>query len=461
MKNILITGSSGFIGSHLVEHIDNLDYDHIYCVSRRMGPPGENVNGKIQYIQADLLDRSSYAPYLADCDSVVHLAAATGKKIKDEYYEINTKGTEILIEQCKLAGVNKILFVSTIAVKYPDKYHYDYALSKIEAEKAVQSSGLKYAIVRPTIVVGAKSPLWNNLFRMAKVRVIPYFGNGSTKIQPIHVEDLVDCMVSILDNDLFTNQLYELGGPDTVTFDEFMNAIHFEYTGKYPRIFHIPYKPLRAILAMLEGIFYQFLPVTVGQLSTFNNDGIIQPNELYRKYVDRMKTVREMLQQLVKRETEKNDNRILQQECRVFTRYLVGEAPTEYVVEKYIEAHAELGVFNGNRAEPFDHFLVQVATRNRLFVRMVDSYASIFYKNSLLRKKLTLLLAILESCVPFSRHFETPDSTNIFGISINIILRGLLFSITFLLGSILLVPARIIISRRSKPVTEVGESWAR
>ncbi len=284
MSKILITGSAGFIGTHLVEQLTTDNYDQIYCMGRSANSQSATPKGVLRFLQADILDSSSYASYLNDCDTVVHLAAATGKRMREEYYEVNTKGTEVLLEQCRQAGVNNILFVSTIAVKYPDKHHYDYAISKERAEEVVMNSGLNYAIVRPTIVLGSASPLWKNLFRMGRGRIIPYFGNGRTKIQPIHVADLVGCIQSILDEGLFTDSIYELGGPDIIAFDEFITAIHHEYTGGYPRIVHIPYKPVRSVLAILESVFYKFLPITVGQLSAFNNDGTIQPNSLHSKH---------------------------------------------------------------------------------------------------------------------------------------------------------------------------------
>jgi NADH dehydrogenase len=94
---------------------------------------------------------------LTGCNTVLHLAAATGKAAKEDYYNIIVNGTSELISNCHKAGVRNILYVSTIAVKYPDKYRYDYAQSKEQAEVIIRNSGLNYAIVRPTIVIGQGS----------------------------------------------------------------------------------------------------------------------------------------------------------------------------------------------------------------------------------------------------------------------------------------------------------------
>jgi len=95
-----------------------------------------------------------------------------------------------------------------------------------------------------------------------------------------------------------------------------------------------------------------------------------------------------------------------------FTRYLVGQNPTEYILKKYALAHTNLEVYNGSSADPYEQFLVRLASKNQVLTRAADAYASFFGKRSLLRRKLILLLAILESSSPYYQQFESPDSTN-------------------------------------------------
>jgi len=461
-EGLFITGARGFIGRHLLEQLGEFPYEFINCLDRRQDQPLSSSSWeKIRFIQGDVGIGETYARYLTGCNTVLHLAAATGKVAKDDYYITNVQGTAELISNCQKAGVRNSLYVSTIAVKYPDKSRYDYAQSKEQAEAIIRNSGLNYAIVRPTIVIGQGSLIWESLSRLAKAPIIPYFGDGATKIQPIHVKDLVSCLISLVDAGLFKNEIYELGGPETISFQDFLGQIHHALTGKRARVINIPYKPLRAVLSILEDRFYNKLPVTVGQLSAFNNDGTIQVNKLFSENFTKMMGIGEMINQQISHQPIIQKDAILERECRVFTHFLVSQNPSGYVIKKYQQAHTNLEVYNVSSAYSFEHFLVRLASKSQILTRVADAYSSLFLKKSLLRRKLILLLAILESSPPYYQQFEAPDSTNKVGVILKLGYRGLIFLAAFFLGLILVLPAKLIFSLRAKSAAKMGESWAR
>jgi hypothetical protein len=88
----------------------------------------------------------------------------------------------------------------------------------------------------------------------------------------------------------------------------------------------------------------------------------------------------------------------LERECRSYARYLIGQAPSAYVIGKYREFHLET---NSAALDGFDRFLVRVSARGPFWARMADTYATRFRKNSTVHRKLVLMLALLE-CAPSS-----------------------------------------------------------
>ena len=85
----------------------------------------------------------------------------------------------------------------------------------------------------------------------------------------------------------------------------------------------------------------------------------------------------------------------VERECQVFCEYLLSCAPQSYAVRKYVDAHEVSPKFSaGNR---FDDLLLRVARVHPVLTKLADSYARLFVPNALLRKKLILLLAILET----------------------------------------------------------------
>jgi hypothetical protein len=90
----------------------------------------------------------------------------------------------------------------------------------------------------------------------------------------------------------------------------------------------------------------------------------------------------------------------LERECRSYARYLIGQAPSAYVIGKYRDFHLESDAA-ASALDPFDHFLVRVSARAPFWARMADTYATRLRKNSAVHRKLVLMLALLE-CAPSS-----------------------------------------------------------
>jgi NADH dehydrogenase len=230
-----------------------------------------------QFVKGNLLEPESYRDRLAGCVTVVHLAAATGRATVSEFTSVNVEATQALVRSCEQAGVEQFLFTSSIAATYADKRHYPYAQSKAAAEDIVRGSSLRFAIVRPTIVLGPDAPIWQTLRRMARPRVILMPGPGTARVQPIHVDDMVASLLAMIRSDRFERQTVELGGADVLSFEDLLRTIHRVDTGGEASVFHLPLGVIVAMLAGLERAIGPALPVTAGQLAAFGNDSAADP----------------------------------------------------------------------------------------------------------------------------------------------------------------------------------------
>ena len=297
--SLFITGASGFVGRRLVARLHSGAYDHIYCLSRESMNAGTIRATNLTWLEGGLFDSDRYAGCLNSNVTVVHLAATTGKAPAEQYFSVNRDGTQHLITRCRERHVMKFLHVSSIAASYRDKSQYHYAQSKLESEEIIRKSGLGYAIVRPTIVLGRESSGWKSLARLARLPWVPVFGNGSARIQPIEVDDLVDAIIMLVEEQEFNNESFDLGGPDVITIEEFLKKVHRLYCHDEPRVVHLPYQPIKWVLSVVEGHLSSLLPINAGQLAVFIQDGTITDNRLYRKQRPRMKDIDAILRLLV------------------------------------------------------------------------------------------------------------------------------------------------------------------
>jgi NADH dehydrogenase len=244
-------------------------------------------------------DPSSYGPALAGSDTVVHLAALTGKGAPKEHFRVNAEGTELLLERCRREGVARFLHVSTIAVTFPEKRHYPYARSKEESERLVRESGLDWAILRPTIVLGPNSPLWTKFFSLASAPILPVFGSGQNRVNPVHVNDVVSCILSLLASDRLGGRTVECGGRDVLTMGEFLRAMRRAARGREGPALHLPVGVIVEMLSLVGRFALPILPVSAGQFYAFRYDGVAEITEgLAPEPSDRMgveEMIREML----------------------------------------------------------------------------------------------------------------------------------------------------------------------
>ena len=288
MAGLFVTGASGYVGSRIIRS-DLSRYDRIVCLLR--GPTAKRALPdipKLLAVHGDLTTGDCYQGALSECDTVLHLAAVTGKARREEYFRVNAEGTRSLLRACATAGVQRFLHVSTIAVRFPDQHGYYYAQSKSQGEDAVRETDLDYAIARPTIVLGQGAPVFEGLSRIARAPVMPVFGAGSTLVQPVHVDDLVDCLLGMLAARSFDHETVEVGGPDRVSIKQLLNMIRQIRYGKPPRAVHLPFGPVRQLAGFSEFLLGTAAPVTVGQLATFNNPGVANEHPLLQSRMHKM-----------------------------------------------------------------------------------------------------------------------------------------------------------------------------
>ena len=208
---ILVTGGSGFIGRYLVKKLIRMGEDVRVLVRRRM--PGEEV----EVAFGDVTDRDSVKKAFDGVDKVYHLAAIFRHGINpEEIWRVNYHGTKNVVKEA-LRKNARLLHVSTVGVLgYANSRPLNestpfnpnpnaYSRSKAKAEQEVlemQKRGLDSVIVRPAFVYGIGSRYGLNLLieMVVKGRLRWIIGDGRNYIHPVHVEDLVGALITVMEH---------------------------------------------------------------------------------------------------------------------------------------------------------------------------------------------------------------------------------------------------------------------
>lgn len=260
MKNkILITGAAGFIGSHLVELL--LKEEPIERL-RLFIAKGESLNNlpskKFDIITGDIRNLKIVKKAMGNVSVVYHLAAKTidgSFYYPDlEYEEVNVKGTQNLLTECKNSRIEKFILFSSIAVfglpawtgdminwdeSYPKKPVEVYGRSKLEAEKAVIAAnkrwGIPYAIIRPTNAYGPRDKRnLVELYKAIKNHRFFFIGKGDNRMDYVFVKDVTRAArLAQLSNRKSGD--YIIGGGKPLTLNEIVkNVSQSIHTAVFP-----------------------------------------------------------------------------------------------------------------------------------------------------------------------------------------------------------------------------------
>ena len=206
-RRVLVTGASGFVGSHTAENLAAHGWTVRALVrttsSRRWL---ESFPHEVAF--ADVRDDARLAEACRDCDAVVHAAGITNARRTAEYFEVNAAGTQRLWRGARQAGVGRFLFVSSLAAGGPSRDGVlrdettppapisAYGRSKLEGERIVleAGSGPAAVVVRPPAVYGPRDPDVLTLVRFAKSGYFPMTLRGRRQASMVYATDLAEGM---------------------------------------------------------------------------------------------------------------------------------------------------------------------------------------------------------------------------------------------------------------------------
>jgi NADH dehydrogenase len=225
-KLVTIFGASGFIGRHLVRALAKRGY-RIRAAVRRPDLAGHlqplgNV-GQIMAMQANLRYRWSVDRAVEGADHVVNLVGILYPSGRQSFEAVHGFGARAVAEAARAAGAG-LTHVSALGA-HPNSPSL-YARSKAEGERAVRETVKNAVIFRPSIVFGPEDHFFNRFAGMARYSpFLPLIGGGGTRFQPVYVDDVAEAVARGVDGDLDGGAVYELGGPEVLTFRQCMEEM--------------------------------------------------------------------------------------------------------------------------------------------------------------------------------------------------------------------------------------------
>jgi len=271
---LLVTGGTGFIGSHLAEQGRRLGAEVVVLgLDER---PEERVNVEllrrqgVEVVPGSITDAELCRQAVRGATHVFHLAVAMREGAKsDQFFEsVNLDGTRRLLEASAEEGVRRFVYCSTIGIyghRAPGITREDsplapgntYERTKVLAERLVREFGkeraLPYTILRPADVYGPRDHRLLKLFKGVSAGRFPFFGTGTGRRHMIYVDDVVSGFFRACERDRALGESFILAGPKACTLRDLVAEVQAA-TGSRRVGVRLPLTPMLAVAGAVEDV---------------------------------------------------------------------------------------------------------------------------------------------------------------------------------------------------------------
>lgn len=298
---ILIVGGTGFVGTHLVQRLRKANLPLRVLV--RDPEKAEAIRGVGgEAVLGDISDLASLRKACGGVECLVHLVGIIQEGPGVTFKAVHVEGTRNLILAAKTTGVRHFFYQSALGTRANAKSQYHR--TKWEAEELVRQSGIPYTILRPSLIYGPGDQFTIRLSEIIKSSpVIPVIGSGRSKIQPIFIDDVTACIEKIVTSNAFLNEIYEIGGPEQLTYEEVARAIANAMGVSRP-VLHMPIFFMKPMARVLESVFSRS-PITTDQIIMLMEDNVCSMKDILEVFGVEPITFAEGLGRFIRKETGK------------------------------------------------------------------------------------------------------------------------------------------------------------
>ncbi|HEY8369971.1 MAG TPA: NAD-dependent epimerase/dehydratase family protein [Thermodesulfobacteriota bacterium] len=265
--NALVTGASGFTGSHLVRYLVATGW-RVRALTR----PGADLRPlaglDVEHAHLDLGDDRPADDVVAGIDVVFHVAALyrTEGVPRRRFWQVNVGGTRKLLEAATRAGVGRFVHVSTVGVqghiRRPpateeapfgpgDHYQESKRDAEILAREHFARTGLAGVVIRPTAIYGPGDTRFLKLFRLIDRGRFLMLGRGDRLYHMVYVDDLVRGLAIAGVHPGAVGEVFTIGGAEYVTLNDLVRRISAVLGRPVPRL-RVPVAPVRAMGLLCE-----------------------------------------------------------------------------------------------------------------------------------------------------------------------------------------------------------------
>jgi NADH dehydrogenase len=266
---VTVFGGTGFLGRRVVRRLHDRGFAVRVATRRpeRSSSLFGHVDPHLQAVAADVHDDPAVAAALAGACGAVNAVSLYVERGGATFQSVHVVGAHRVAAQAKLAGVDRLAHVSGVGSDSGSPSLY--VRKRGEGEHAVRDALL---IVRSTVMIGPDDVFLSALLGLVRrLPVIPIFGRGETRLQPVSVDDVAEAIVRALQRENFSGKTFELAGPRVYSYEALLKAVAAE-VGRRPVLVPTPFWAWRGLGRLCERLPRP--PITLNQVQLMQIDNV-------------------------------------------------------------------------------------------------------------------------------------------------------------------------------------------
>jgi len=245
--NILITGASGFIGSHVLKALLKSNHSVTTCMHHSEITETCKVF-KVDYIQMQHV--RDWLPLLQNMDVVINCVGIIAESPIVNFNVMHHLTPIALFKACQQHSIKKVIQISSLGAN--DSAIVPYHKTKKLADDYLIQSTLDYLIIKPSLIYGEGGESYRFFKKLSNLPLIPLIGGGQQMIQPVHIGVLVNVITTYLKSSIKGQKIIDVVGPKAISYQHWMQSLRTKNTKI--RFLSIPFK-LMMFIAKIANLF--------------------------------------------------------------------------------------------------------------------------------------------------------------------------------------------------------------
>ena len=264
---IVVFGGTGYLGTHIVHALAAAGY-RVRVASRH--PVTRDLPQGTERVTADILQPESVAQAVSGADGVVNAVSLYVQGRDLRFKDVHVEGAERLAAWCGRLGVPALVHISGINADPHSRSPYVSARGL--GEQRVREVFPQATVLRPSVLFGSGAGLMATLDSLCRLPAIPLFGQGRTRLQPVHVADVARAVSAVLANPQRQGEVYELGGGQVMSYRQLV-TLALERRGRHRPLVPVPFALWHVGAAMVSVM--KSPPLTRDQLVLMESDNVV------------------------------------------------------------------------------------------------------------------------------------------------------------------------------------------